>query len=111
MGAASAAAAGTAGPPNSEVAGVSAGRLRPSAVASRSSSRSRLDLGAAGAAAAAIFPADFPVAPAGLDAPFAAAAAATAAAGRLVVSSSSELDADSELLSLSCKRIGYCTAE
>ncbi len=103
MGAASAAAAGAAGPPSSEVAGVRAGRLRPSPGASRSSSRSRLDLGAAGAAAT--FPADFPVAPGGLDVPFAAAAAATAAAGRLVVSSSSELDADSELLSLSCTRI------
>jgi hypothetical protein len=61
-----------------------------------------LDFGAAGAAAAAIFPADFPVAPGdgltggGLDVPFAAAG--------LIVSSSSELDADSELLSLSCKK-------
>ncbi len=105
MGAASAAAAaGAAGPPSSEVAGVREGRLRPSAGASRSSSRSRLDLGAAGAAAAPTFPADFPVAPGdgltggGLDVPF-------AAAGRLVVSSSSELDADSELLSLSCRKI------
>jgi hypothetical protein len=103
MGAASAAAAGAAGPPSSEVAGVRAGRLRPSAGASRSSSRSRLDLGAAGAAAAPTFPADFTVAPGdgltggGLDVPFAAAG--------LVVSSSSELDADSELLSLSCRRI------
>jgi hypothetical protein len=103
MGAASAAAGGAAGPPGSEVAGVRASRLRPSPGASRSSSRSRLDLGAAGAAAAT-FPADFPVAPGdgltggGLDVPF-------AAAGRFVVSSSSELDADSELLSLSCRRI------
>jgi hypothetical protein len=105
MGAASAEAAGAAGPPSSEVAGVRAGRLRPSAGASRSSSRSRLDLGAAGAAAAPTFPADFPVAPGGLTGGGLDVTFAVAVAAGLVVSSSSELDVDPELLSLSCRRI------